>query len=330
MPAVIARACAWLVARQERDGSWRSASSETASQLGITALAARALRRWRRDEPAADREATGSAIAKADRWLESFAKDADPAAANSFGTAYLLDYAVDRLGEDGDARALAERAVALVEGAQCEGGGWSYDRNFGTRWRGGIGAWPQTDKGRVHSMNTGLSLFALARAKEAGLAVDGKTVERGRAALLAMRVRPGQFTYTFPIPRNFETPDANAARAPLCEHALLLVGAAKPADLRRATDEFLARRPDLLEVMKLSPSWMPPHAFSSYFVLFAYHHAARAIRALEGDRAKSTLERLSDDVLAHVEADGTWLDFEESGKAYGTAAALLVLDEARR
>jgi hypothetical protein len=326
----VARACAWLVAHQERDGSWRSPAAETSTQLGITALAARALRRFKGDVPAADREPTGRAISKADFWLEAFARDADPASANSFGTAYLLDYAVDRVAEDEHSRKFAERAVALVVLSQCPSGGFSYDQSFGTSWKGGFAGWPATDKGRAHSMNTGLSLFALCRARDAGLAVDRAALDRGRDALLAMRSKPGQFTYTFPVPRNFETADANAARAPLCEHALLLLGAGKPADLRRATDEFLAERVGLLDVAKLSPSWMPPHAYSSYFVLFAYHHAARAIRALEGSGAKTTLGKLADDLLGCVEADGTWVDFEESGKAYGAAAALLVLDEARR
>jgi len=38
---------------------------------------------------------------------------------------------------------------------------------------------------------------------------------------------------------------------------------------------------------------------------------------------------LRDDVLKVGEADGTWVDFEEIGKPYGTAMALHILDLAR-
>jgi hypothetical protein len=328
--AAVARAVAWLVAHQEEDGAWRSASGDAASELAITALVARALRRWKADVGGVEGERAARALARADARLEAEAKDADPLSANSFGTAYLLDYAVDRLAEDAGARPLAEQAVRLVAGAQCANGGWSYDRAFGTGWKGGFGGWPPTDKGRVHSMNTGLSLLALARAKAAGLEVDADVLARGRDALLAMRVKPGVYTYTFPEPRNFETPDASAARGPLCEHALRLLDAATEKDLRAAVEPFLEWRGALRSVAKLSPSWLPPHAHSSYFVFFAYHHGARAVRAAEGKRARATLAKLQDDLLACVEADGTWVDFEESGKAYGTAAVLLVLDEARR
>ena len=42
---------------------------------------------------------------------------------------------------------------------------------------------------------------------------------------MAMCDRPGVFTYIYPGPKNFNTPDSSAARGPLCEHALALLGA---------------------------------------------------------------------------------------------------------
>jgi len=53
------------------------------------------------------------------------------------------------------------------------------------------------------------------------------------------------------------------------------------------------------------------------------------VAAAGGDERAQRLATLGRDLLACAEADGTWLDFEESGKTYGTAMALLVLSRWR-
>lgn len=58
---------------------------------------------------------------------------------------------------------------------------------------------------------------------------------------------------------------------------------------------------------------------------FAYYHAARAALAAGGPAAPGRLGRMRADLLARVEADGTWLDTIGLGKAYATAMALQVL-----
>ncbi len=87
-------------------------------------------------------------------------------------------------------------------------------------------------------------------------------------------------------------------------------------------DLFMKHRPGLLKSVKLTPGWIPPHGYSSYFYFFAYYHAAVALDALA---ALDDLEKLRDDLLATVEPDGTWVDYEAIGKCYGTAMALMVL-----
>jgi hypothetical protein len=145
-----------------------------------------------------------------------------------------------------------------------------------------------------------------------------------------MRDRPGVYTYIYPGPKNFNTPDSSAARGPLCEHALALLGAVPDRDIDAAVDRFMEYRGDLrLPVKVWGPTWLPPRAYTSYFYFFAYDHAARAI-VHRGDRAAERLGRLRDDILRVTEADGTWLDFEPIGKPYGTAMALHVLYLARQ
>ena len=179
-------------------------------------------------------------------------------------------------------------------------------------------------------MNTGLALLALARARRRGHEVDAKAVEEGRKALLAMRERPGVYTYIYPGPKNFHSPGQLGRPRPVCEHALALLGAVPDRDIDAAVDLFMEFREELrLPVKVWGPTWLPPRAYTSYFYFFAYDHAARAI-AHRGEHAAERLGRLRDDILRVAEVDGTWLDFEPIGKPYGTAMALHVLYLARQ
>ncbi len=318
----------YLLAAQDRDGTWSSASQSAKYRVAITAIAARSLLLWETrldgDRGARARGASGRATA----WLNQELKRVDPARMDSFGAAYLLDYFLDLDEAGATAKGDIPGAIRLLLAGQCPTGGWSYDYQFAVSWPKNRD--PKTFPARTHSMNTGLAMLALARARRWGFEVDAKAVEEGRKALLAMRDSPGVYTYIYPGPKNFNTPDSSAARGPLCEHALALLGAVPDRDIDAAVDRFLEYRGDLrLPVKVWGPSWLPPRAYTSYFYFFAYDHAARAI-AHRGDRAAEQLGRLRDDLLRVVEADGTWLDFEPIGKPYGTAMALHVLFLARQ
>ena len=116
-----------------------------------------------------------------------------------------------------------------------------------------------------------------------------------------MRERPGVYTYIYPGPKNFQSPDSSAARGAVCEHALALLGAVPDRDIDAAVDLFMEFREDLrLPVKVWGPSWLPPRAYTSYFYFFAYDHAARAI-AHRGEHAAERLGRLRDDVLRVAE-----------------------------
>jgi hypothetical protein len=255
---------------------------------------------------------------------------ADPATADSWGAAYMLDFFVDLAAKDASARPQVDQAVAFVLGGQCPNGAWSVSRQFDRAVASGEldGSSARTDAaGRTQSVNTGPSLEALVRASKAGFAVDADALARGKTALLAMRASPGAYTYTWPKTLVHDAPDESIARGPSCEHALHLLGATSGTDLRATLDLFMKYRKELRLPAKLNPAWNNPHAFSSYFCFFAYYHAARAMTDVVGTRAM--LVALRKDVLDMVEADGTWLDCEDIGKPYGTAMALMVLRFAR-
>ncbi|MCI0585232.1 MAG: DNRLRE domain-containing protein [Planctomycetes bacterium] len=314
----------YLCQVQNADGSWPLGDPGVEDcRAGVTAIGAHALFSWLGALPVEKKPRVAAALARADGWLRSNVAAADPATLNSFGAAYWLDYVLARQAGAREVQA----ACDLVMGGRMENGAWSYSKGWGERWKGGIGGWPVTEKGRAHSMNTGLSLEVLARAKAAGARIDEKPLAASVKALLDMRVRPGRFTYTWPEPRNFEEEDASIARGPLCELALWRLSATKREELRRALDLFGEHRPALRLPVKLTGSWLPPHGHSSYFWFFAYYHAAQALLSLSDAKSRGELARMRADLLSVVEPDGTWVDFEGTGKPYGTAMALLLLKQ---
>jgi hypothetical protein len=324
----VRRGVMYLLVSQEPDGSWSAASHSEIYRVAITALAARAMHLWSAKLGGDLGRRAQSASERATGWLNQEIARANPETCNSFGAAYLLDYFVDLEETKAAVRGDTNGAIKLLLGGQCPNGAWSYDLRFGKTWKGGFGGWPVTDQGRTHSINTAPALLALARAKDAGFAVNSQALEAGRAALLKMRGEAGVYTYTYPVPISFKTADQSLGRGCVCEHALRRLGAVAADDLEAPIARFLKDRGELRMPVKLSAGWLPPRAVSSYFYFYAYDHAARAI-ADHGEKAAERLAVLRDDVLQVGEADGSWVDYEEIGKPYGTAMALHILHLAR-
>jgi hypothetical protein len=319
----------FLLAHQAADGSWSTAGNAETYRVAITALAARALLAWATAVEGDRGEQVVRATARATAWLDRQVTAADPASLDSFGAAYLLDYFLDLEEAKAAVRGNVAGAVRLLLGGQCPNGGWSYSLVFGVGWQRPADA-PRTYTGRMHSMNTGPALLALARAKALGYAVEPRALESGRKALLAMRDAPGVYSYTAPGRPSFNQPDMAIGRGPVCEQALCLLGDATRDDLEAGLQTFLKYRPDLRKSVKLwGETWLPPRCYSSYFFFFAYDHAARAI-AYHGKDARARLEALRAEVLRTAEVDGTWVDWEVGGKTYGTAMALHILALARQ
>jgi hypothetical protein len=298
----------------------------------VTALVAHALESWK-EILEGDLEArAGKAIDRAVKWIDDYLSREDPRRADSFGAAYILEFLLARAKKIKDpAREKAvEKAVEFLIGGQCPGGAWSYNYRFGVNWKGGFASWPKTDKGRVHSMNTGLALLALAKTKEQGFAVDEEALARGVKATLAMRSGPGTYTYTHPVPRIYDKPNPSIARGPVCEQALYVLQAVEKKDLEQAVATFMKIRRDLRIPAKLTKGWVPPHGHGGYFYFFAYYHGALAIEELGGELAKKRLQALRIDIRECTELDATWLDWHQAGKAYATAMALRILHMARK
>ncbi len=316
--SAVLRAVDFLLREQLSNGSWPVANPwGTDFQAGISVLSAHALFAWLDDLPSPRKEQATLALRKADAWLDANVAKAPPAELNSFAAAYHVDYLLDAFARKRAEREEVVTAVSQLAGGVCPSGAWSYSLGFGRDWKG---------KERTHSVNTGLAVAVLARAKAAGFAVDAKALAGGVEALAAMRQGPAAYTYTWPGRPNFETDDSSIARAPLCDLALLRVGRASRDDLRATLDVFMERRMDLRATGRTStPYWLQPHWYTSYFLHFGYYHAAGALAELGDAQAKRDLATLRDDLLGWAEPDGAWVDDLQLGKSYGTAAALLTL-----
>ncbi|HEX6813667.1 MAG TPA: DNRLRE domain-containing protein [Planctomycetota bacterium] len=321
-------AIAWLLGRQQSDGRFAHASMDT-YDAAVTSLCGKALHAWGPRLPQALRARADAALERVEAWCGGYLRRADPKTADSFGAGYLVDFLAARAAGRPAAKELVPAAIELLLAGQLKTGAWSYSQQFGEGWVGGFGGWPKTDKGRAHSINTGIALWALANARAAGFAVDEERVKAGVQALEQMKETATTFTYTWPDPRCFTARDQSIGKAPVCVQALAALGAVKAEDLEQTAVDFMHWREGLRKTAKLTPSWIGPSGTSSYFFLHSYYHGAEAVVAAGGDDCARRLETLSRDLLACAEADGTWLDFEESGKTYSTAMALLVLARAR-
>ncbi|MCP5022532.1 MAG: DNRLRE domain-containing protein [bacterium] len=314
---VLKAATEYLLKVQLVDGSFPMGHPlQEEHREGISALCSLALHQRGHTEQAT----------KGTHWLETRLGSHAPRNVNSFTATYFLDLQMHRYAS-GEANAEeVQRAIQFLVAGQLSNGAWSYSKRFGEDWKGGFSGWPKTNLGRAHSINTAIALEALTRAKRAGLTVEDKVLKQGKAALLAMRTGPGQYAYTYPGPRKFDSLDASIAKAPAAELALLRLEAVSRSDLKMAIDAFMKSREALDIPRKLTDVWLPPNALSGYFHSCAYFHAAQAIREFGGPTNRKHLADLRKDLLRKAEPDGTWMDTITLGRAYATAMAILVMD----
>ncbi|HMS15628.1 MAG TPA: hypothetical protein PKA37_02235 [Planctomycetota bacterium] len=155
----------------------------------------------------------------------------------------------------------------------------------------------------------------------------GKGVMEGAAeALLKCRGKDGSFTYGMGRGQGRDTPMPFAAgRMPLCELALLILGASDQEKLRNAIDKSFEYHEHLERVRKVDDH-ADQYGNGGFFFWYNLHGRSAAIEALD-DRAEQARLRakLLDTILSISELDGAFVDSHELGKTYGTAMALICL-----
>ncbi len=342
---LIHEAVAWLVQNQNADGGW---GGRQTANLGWAAYTRGSLDAFEVASAAlcvsalcASPEQTDASREAASRGLDFLLENHDVKRPNEFehfgpwAHAYVLECLAERLAaapEDPRAermRAVCARMVKRLETFQALDGGWGYLSLEP----------PRTFRPSFTSMSftTATCLVALARARDAGIAVPEATVEKALRSVERCATPAGSFTYgelwrRMPA-QGINQPKGSACRTPACLLALARWKRPVAEDAFRAALKGLLEDDARLQIVALRrPIPHESHySISGYFYLYGHAYAACLFERLpESDRQRFAplLERA---LLPCREQDGSFWDypFFRFHKPYGTAYALLALSRIR-
>jgi hypothetical protein len=343
----VARGVAFLLAHQNKDGSWGSAhqtkglniyapvpGAHLAFRAAVTALCVMALVETDDRSPAAQQ-----ALDRGEAWLLQHlgkVRRAEPAAVyNVWSHAYGLQALVRMIQRrPGDAarvaqlRALLEDQVGRLARYESVDGGWGY---YDFR------AHTQKPSGYPTSFTTATGLLALREAQDAGADVPPRLVSRALAAL--RRQQKPDFSYLYaehakwwPM-ADINRPGGSLGRSQACNLALRLWGDPRVTDAVLTTwlDRLFARN-EWLGMGRKRPipheSWF---AVAGYFFYYGHYYAALCIEQLPPADRPLYQAHLAHLLLSLQEKDGSWWDypFYDYHQPYGTAFVLLCLRRCR-
>lgn len=346
----IAAGLRFLVEDQNADGSWGSATqtkdlnifapipgSHQGFRAAVTSLCVMAM--IETDAASLDTQFADS-LERAETWLLnkglSRVRRADMTAIyNVWAHAYGTQALVRMLGRKPDDSARIERILQLIAlqidmlaKYEFNGGGWGYydfDHHL------------QTPGGDPNSFTTATVLLALREAREAGVEVPQRLVDRGLKEVY--RQQSPNFTYLYS--RNWKwrptgpinRPAGSLGRSQACNLVLRVYGDEK------VTDEVLTiwldrlfTRDGWLDIGRKRPR---PHeawfAIAGYFYYYGFYYGAICIEHLPEKSQPFYQAHMAHTILERQEKDGSWFDFPFYAyhKPYGTAFALMCLERTK-
>jgi hypothetical protein len=343
----IRRGVDFLLLRQNRDGSWGSPQNtkglniyapvpgaHQAFRAAVTSLCISAL-----IDVNDSRSEVQEAIDRGENWLlENLprVRRATPDAIyNNWAHAYSLQ-ALTRLIQrhkgqperQAELRALMDGQLDRLLRYECVDGGWAYyDFDYGTQKPGGS----------TISFVTATVLVAFHEAKQVGLEVPPKVIDRAKDSIL--RQRKPDFSYCYGeylkmVPMHpVNRPAGSLGRSQACNVAMRLWGDDKVSDeiLRTWLDRFFARD-GWLDLGRKRPI---PHesffAIAGYFFYYGHYYASLAIELLPEKERPQYYSQLAAILVPLQEKDGSWWDYPlyDYHQQYGTAFALLALQKCR-
>ncbi|MFM7206762.1 MAG: hypothetical protein ACKO4T_08845 [Planctomycetaceae bacterium] len=347
LDAAVQRGLAFLVATQNRDGSFGSAErtkdlnimagvgSHVGFRAATTALAVQGL--IEEDDRSAP---VAAAIDRGERWLLDHLPDVrrdDPTMIyNVWAHAYGIQALValhGRRPDDAARRSMIEERIrgqyeklARYESAQ---GGWGYyDFTAGT----------QRPASSSTSFVNAAVLVALHDAKAIGIDPPEKLVRRGVEATEAQRLPDFSYLYgsylRWQPRRAVNRPGGSLGRSQACNLALRLWGDERITDavLEEWLDRLIVRN-GWLELGRKRP--IPHESFfqvAGYFYYFGHYYAARVLDVLPDRVADAYRGNLARIILDVQDADGSWWDYPlyDYHQPYGTGYALMTLHRCRK
>lgn len=332
---------AHLLKCQNRDGSWGIAGQTTGFdvyapvpgahdgfKVATTALCVMALR------PAA--RANVEARHALERGLAYLIEKGDVrrATPDAIYNVWAHLYALQALAQayeerkDPKIREAAAKQIDLLIRYETMFGGWNY-------YDFGVGA--QRPASYPTSFTTASALVAFSEARQAGLEVPQKLIDRSLKMLRECRKPDGSYLYDngfwkAPLHRaNREK--GSLGRSQAGNYALSLFDdAMDQKQLKAGLDRFFKEH----HFLEMGRKRQYPHeswyATSGYYYYYGHYYAGRILERLTPEDRSAYGEKLLGTILPYQEPDGSWWDYDMYGyeKPYGTAFALMILDRLRK
>ncbi len=344
LEATIGRAVGYLLRAQNRDGSWGSPASNLfdiyapipgspiAFQVAASSLALSGLLECGVDTPEAR-----TAVETATAWLLGNHGKARRVSADVLYNVWAQAYALSAFARllarttDPERRALlvkaAEEQVELLRRFEFVDGGWGY-YNFDVVAR-------RPEHGST-SFTTASVLVALAMARDQGVRVPRRLVDRGLALVETCRKPDWAFAYSWDhrfLPQGrINKVQGSLARTPACQLAYLSWERKVPAERVVQALDRLDRSGRFLQIARKYPI---PHETwfqnSGYFCFYGYFYATGLFAHVPEDVAAAHRRKIAAALAPLQEEDGSFWDYQLYGyhKAYGTGYVLLALARCR-
>jgi hypothetical protein len=347
LESAIRRGVEYLLADQNKDGSWGTPSlkggvpiwagigSHHAYGVATTALCVSGLIEVGGDDPAA--------LKAIERGEESLLKELpkvrrdDPILIyNVWAHAYGIQALVRmhrRLPNDKDRQKKIEEQIRtqyekLTRYESAEGGWGYYDFDAGT----------QRPAASSTSFVNAAILVAMHEAKEIGVPPPEKVLKRAVKMTQFQRLPDNSFlygTYLWSRPTmSINAPGGSLGRSQACNLALRLWGDEKVTDavIKEWLDRLVTKN-GWLSVARKKP--IPHESFflvAGYFYYFGHYYAAESIELLPTQDRPFYQDHLARIILELQEADGSWFDypFYNYHKQYGTGYVLQILAACRK